>query len=786
MASCGGGDGPTQPPAPPSAPSPPTNVQVAQAGNGALTISWTGAAEATSFTVYLASQAGVNSSNYGSLPDGQRSQNATSPTTVSDLQAKTYYVVVTASNTGGESGASAEASGTPEVPLSPTADAQLAAGDYTFSSMNLPAGVTLTVTGAVVINVTGDATIEGTITGDCHSITLRVDGDFTLDGLLTNACTAPPVDGGPDLKVVADGVMTIGSAPSAVEAIVSDGNVRLTDSATEDESFEPLFDTEASPPLAPRVSVGPAQQAGGAAGAARRPVRAGRGMSVRVSRNGNWTQDADATAQDGMNAPAKQDMPVCDNTGVIGGTGGTVALASRSGTLTIGNGVTLKAGDGGRGGDCLADSDTDATATAGKGGNGGSVMYGGQMVVFGNNVTLVRGNGGMGGDADAFAGDAQNPCEDGYVATATGGMGGRGGGTGYIIVEPDGMDIQGAAMEDGADGGKGGTGTAIGGNGADCVCGMSDNNGGDGGAGTAVGGMGGDGAKGNIWPLKPTAAKKGEGGDAAAFGGDGGNGADCCDAKLPGGDGGVGGAADATGGQMGSRGKVDTKRGSADAFGGDGGNGGDGLGPGSGGAGGAAIADGDPQDVEQGEQGVDGMLCADLDIWFIYFSSIPDGLITPGSDIPLNTFDHDQTTQTGTVVAHFQTAMEAGETTVQYQKSGAFLGMGPGGMQVDLNGLLPGFPTAIVSALLDIYCFTANCVELVGFYQGEEVARVGSKEWSSGQSHPNCGNSNPTSFCSQNLELPPPPMGVPYYDAFAFEARGFFWMYHWGLIIVDP
>ena len=105
-----------------------------------MTVSWAGVTGATSYTVYLASQAGVNRANYTNLPDGQRIQNATSPTTVSNLEGKTYYFVVTASNSGGESGASAEAAATPDVLLSPQSNGQLAGGEYTYSSMNIPTG----------------------------------------------------------------------------------------------------------------------------------------------------------------------------------------------------------------------------------------------------------------------------------------------------------------------------------------------------------------------------------------------------------------------------------------------------------------------------------------------------------------------------------------------------------------------------------------------------------------------------------------------------------------------
>lgn len=436
---------------------------------------------------------------------------------------------------------------------------------------------------------------------------------------------------------------------------------------------------------------------------------------------------------DGADAPALSEGPLCDNTGALGGTGGSVYLSSRSGTLTIASGTTIQAGNGGRGGDCTANGDP-AEARAGKGGNGGGVYVGGQTVMVGNNVKLIRGNGGAGGTAHAI---------------------------GYVILEPG--AIVGNPTEEGANGGKGGEAIADGGLGADCVCGVDD-------------------ARGNIWPIGADSHKRGDGGDADALGGDGGAGADCCAEKRPGGDGGKKGDAVATGGQIGGRGLGGNgKVGGATSLGSDGG---DGLGPGAGGTGGMGTGSGDPEDLEDGDDGSDGELCADLEFWYIYFSSIPDGNIEPGADLDLGVYDETQTTQTGTVAAHFQTPQEFGGETVQYFKSGSFLFVGPGGLQINLTSLLPEFPTALIQTLLDLLCNEANCVELVGYYQGEEVARVGSYPWVD-TSDPHCLPSS-SSGCQQVLTLPPVPEGVPYCDSFAFLTTGQFWLYHWDLLIVDP
>jgi hypothetical protein len=72
-------------------------------------------------------------------------------------------------------------------------DAQLAGGEHTFSSVDIPEGVTVTVTGDVVIHVTGDTNIAGTLTGDCVRIALQGQDDITITGTVDNQCA----EGGP-------------------------------------------------------------------------------------------------------------------------------------------------------------------------------------------------------------------------------------------------------------------------------------------------------------------------------------------------------------------------------------------------------------------------------------------------------------------------------------------------------------------------------------------------------------------------------------------------------------
>lgn len=107
-------------PAPvPVVPSVPTGV-TASGGANQVTISWPAVAGATSYNIYRSTASGVSTAN------GTKLAGVTSPYTNTGLAAgTTYYFVVTAVNSAGESGASAQASAAtnpapPAVPVAPT------------------------------------------------------------------------------------------------------------------------------------------------------------------------------------------------------------------------------------------------------------------------------------------------------------------------------------------------------------------------------------------------------------------------------------------------------------------------------------------------------------------------------------------------------------------------------------------------------------------------------------------------------------------------------------------
>lgn len=119
MYGCGGDGGgsssptPTPTPTPTTAPTAPTGVTTTPGNNQAI-IAWTAVSGATSYNIYWSTTAGVTSAN------GTKITGASNPYTQASLtNGTTYYYVVTAVNSIGESAASAQVSATPTttVPL---------------------------------------------------------------------------------------------------------------------------------------------------------------------------------------------------------------------------------------------------------------------------------------------------------------------------------------------------------------------------------------------------------------------------------------------------------------------------------------------------------------------------------------------------------------------------------------------------------------------------------------------------------------------------------------------
>ena len=133
-------------------------------------------------------------------------------------------------------------------------DAELAGGEYTFSSVDIPADVTVTVTDDVVIHVTGDTNIAGTLTGDCVRIALQGQGDVTITGTVDNQCAEDAADTA-DLVIQTDGGNLAIGALDAPAVIYTSGTLDFTnDPSIEEWEFDVLPNERSSTPLPPVCS----------------------------------------------------------------------------------------------------------------------------------------------------------------------------------------------------------------------------------------------------------------------------------------------------------------------------------------------------------------------------------------------------------------------------------------------------------------------------------------------------------------------------------------------------
>jgi len=140
---------------------------------------------------------------------------------------------------------------TSEMAFNPTSDVVLGGGTYNFSFINIPAGVTVTVEGDAVFNVSGDINIEGTVVSDGYGMDFQGHGDITITGTVDNSTPGDPEDAGDLIIHTDDGAIAIGTedTPSTLD---SSGNLDITNDPTIEEwEFDVLPDERSETQLPP-------------------------------------------------------------------------------------------------------------------------------------------------------------------------------------------------------------------------------------------------------------------------------------------------------------------------------------------------------------------------------------------------------------------------------------------------------------------------------------------------------------------------------------------------------
>jgi hypothetical protein len=467
--------------------------------------------------------------------------------------------------------------GQPTV-FNPTANANLS-GTQNFTSINIPAGVTITATGDLVLNATGAVTIAGNLVSDCKNITVNADGALVVSGNLNTGCPGGiPAAGAPALVLVGKGGWTL-NGPGAWTA---GGEVTVTNDPTlSDANFSPAGQApahlRAKGPLAsvgePCINNGysgtavpdhaPHGTAGtpdGTKGEDGKPwtLRCKGGSSIIISGALTLTGQNGGDGGSGTHSSST----AAGSKGGNGGKGGAVNIQAID-NISIGAGGVIFTGDGGRGGDATANASAGhggdigggATATGGVGASPGlfSAVAKNGSISIGGSLNIDIGSGGRGGSAFATGGDGHDapacPAALGGPATATAGDGGSTpdkklqaagavNGLGNVTVGGGAPGEGGNAIATAGNGGKGekpckdgaagGTPTARGGKGGDAELrnqnGSKVANGGNGGSAEFRNAKGGKGWNDCILPIFEEGGKGGRGGSTSGFNGSGGTG----------------------------------------------------------------------------------------------------------------------------------------------------------------------------------------------------------------------------------------------------------------------
>ena len=396
--------------------------------------------------------------------------------------------------------------------FSPTGSVSIG-GTLAYSSMNIPAGVTVTLSGDAVITVSGAVTIAGTISGDCKNLSITATGVLASTGNINNTCSATPGTP-PAITIVAQGGYHVTGGTWTLS-----GALNLTNDATLTDATFP----------APPVGIRTFGNGGGA----------------------HLLQVGVCTVAGGAFVPAPPSAAPGTNGGPVGGAGkdGSTWVLQCTGELDLTGGTAVNGQNGGAGGTATDTRGTGASATGGLGGKGGTIKVranNGDLVITGAGTNIQSGNGGVGGAATATATQVGNP------GGSAGASGGNGNGPGNIVLQSrnGAVTITGTVTLTMGSAGNGGNATATAANGQTtpiCPAGV-------GGAATAISGNGGStpaatltatGAVSGLGNVTVAGGAAGVGGVASSFAGIGGNG------SLPCPPGGTGGANNATAGKGG-------------------------------------------------------------------------------------------------------------------------------------------------------------------------------------------------------------------------------------------
>ena len=204
---------------PVSVPSSPTGVS-ASAGDGKITINWSSVSGATSYTIYIRTSSGVSKTNY----TDKKTSTTNSYTWTGLTNGTTYYYVVTAVNSYGESSESSQVSATPSSTIV----------QYTLTAAKSGTGSGTVTSSPSGINC-GSACSSSYASGTAVTLTATADTDSVFAGWSGGGCsstgTCTVTLSANTIVTAAFNTSSTGTAPSAptgVSASAGDGQATIS------------------------------------------------------------------------------------------------------------------------------------------------------------------------------------------------------------------------------------------------------------------------------------------------------------------------------------------------------------------------------------------------------------------------------------------------------------------------------------------------------------------------------------------------------------------------------
>ena len=309
----------------------------------------------------------------------------------------------------------------------PTSNTTIA-GAPVFGRLDIPAGVTVTVSSALNVRVLDSLRISGTLRGDCVNLSITVEGPMRVGGTVDNRCTSA-AGVAKALRLINDDEIQFDST-----AVIRGGSITVSNNAAVAARLRGTppwlaASTFAVSP-APCVHRGLYEPANGTNGldGSPRGDNGGNGSPIVFDCTGDLTINADMYAGGGGNGGDGTASASQGGTGGRGGKGGDLILKSGTRISLFGE---FAPGGGGAGGAAKGGPDTKPEAIGGDGGAPGAMVVSAPTtsitaahIVYG----FIRGRGG---DATVTAPNGANATASTPAQTPVAGIA-RGGSAGQI------------------------------------------------------------------------------------------------------------------------------------------------------------------------------------------------------------------------------------------------------------------------------------------------------------------------------------------------------------------